>query len=199
VERIPVVMVHRALWEAPSFLLPEGYCINSFSSGDERLWAKIATAAGEFEKEEIALKHFHSEFGNREGELENRCFFLGTADQKKVGTAMAWYSDSSWGERCGRVHWVAIHPEYQGKGLGKPLVSAVLDYLKSLYSMAYLTTQTTSYKGINMYLDFGFEPYVKEGESYRGWEVLAERLKRSEIIDFLKKTKKLFPPGNGSL
>lgn len=188
-ERIPVAMVHRSISKAPSFLLPVGYTVGTYSSGDGRWWAEIETAAGEFDTEERALKQFRSEFDGKERELENRCFFLVNSAGRKIGTGMAWYSDSSWGERCGRVHWVAVHADYQGRGLGKALVSMVVDHLKTLYKTVYLTTQTTSYRAINLYLDFGFEPYVQAGESLRGWEILAGQLKRSEIIDFLKKTK----------
>ena len=60
----------------------------------------------------------------------------------------------------GRIHWVGIIPAFQGQGLSKPLLSAALARLTLDYRRAYLTTETTSYREINLYLSFGFMPDV---------------------------------------
>lgn len=93
--------------------------------------------------------------------MEERCFFLETDAGRVIGTATAWHHPSFHGARYGRLHWVAIHPEFQGRKLAKPLVGAAMRRLAELHRRAYLTTQTTSWKAVKIYLDFGFEPLAE--------------------------------------
>jgi hypothetical protein len=43
---------------------------------------------------------------------------------------------------------------------------------------AYLTTQTTSYPAVNLYLSFGFTPYLGADSVKEGWQLLEEVLHR---------------------
>lgn len=178
------------LREIPEHPLPTDYTLRLFDAGAptvwKRHWAEIETAAGEFSSPDRALERFDREFGGREQELAERCLFLlrpgstpagpiGTGDEV-IGTAMGWYDVAAPENPAGRIHWVGIRPEWQGRGLSKPLVSAALGILASRHDRAYLTTQTTSYVAVRLYLGLGFEPcLVREGES-RGWSILAELL-----------------------
>ncbi|WP_232193205.1 hypothetical protein [Mammaliicoccus sciuri] len=47
-ERIKLKMIRNQLDNIPEYELPEGYSIRLFKEGDERLWAEVETAAGEF-------------------------------------------------------------------------------------------------------------------------------------------------------
>ncbi|MCY1029022.1 GNAT family N-acetyltransferase, partial [Mammaliicoccus sciuri] len=79
----------------------------------------------------------------------------------------------------GRIHFVAIKPEYQGKKLSKPLLSAALNKLIELgHKEVFLTTQTTSYPAINMYLNYGFEPYDPDNADQKGWLMMEDILNR---------------------
>jgi len=113
-----------------------------------------------------ALERFEKEFGSYRDEMEERCFFIVHKENGRViGTATAWYNNDFKGERYGRVHWVGIHPDFQGKKLAKPLLAVVMMCLAKHHDKAYLTSQTTSYKAINMYLDFGFAPEITDDEA----------------------------------
>ena len=87
-------------------------------------------------------------------------------------------SCSGCGEERGRVHWVAIEPRFQGRGLAKPLLGAVMARLAHVHRTAYLTTQTTSYRAINLYLDFGFVPYLLAASCEEGWRLTEAALRR---------------------
>ncbi|MDB5082266.1 MAG: hypothetical protein JWP00_4190 [Chloroflexi bacterium] len=177
---ISLVMVRENMAGLPSFQLPEGYKIRTFVKGDEHLWAKIEKLAGEFDNEERALEHFQKEFGPFVAEMEDRCFILEDPQGEAIGTATAWYGTFE-NEIRGRVHWVGIVPGYQGKKLSKPLLGAVMMRLAAQYQKAYLTTQTKSYRAVNMYLDFGFVPY-NSNDSYEtyieGWQLMEGLLDR---------------------
>jgi ribosomal protein S18 acetylase RimI-like enzyme len=76
-------------------------------------------------------------------------------------------------------------PEFQGRKLAKPMMAAVMRRLAESHRKVYLTTQTTSAKAINMYLDFGFVPFFFSQDCKRAWGMLAEELNHPLLKDFL--------------
>jgi len=158
--------------------LPHGYYFRNFMDGDQEIWAHIETTAGEFSSIDKALKRFTDEFTGFESELRSRCFFLCDSNDRTIGTSMGWYGEDLNGEIIGRLHWIAIHPDYQGKKLGKPLVAMAIKRMQQSHTKAYLTSQTTSWKAINMYLDFGFKPFYFSHDCKKAWELLANKLNR---------------------
>jgi ribosomal protein S18 acetylase RimI-like enzyme len=176
-EYFSLTMVRDHLEDLPSFACPPGYTLRTFRPGDAAHWARIETLAGEFPSEEEALRHFEKEFGSHMHEVTERCFLLEDSQGVPIGTAMAWRGEFH-DEVRGRVHWVGIVPDSQGRGLSKPLLSAVMQHLAHDHSAAYLTTQTTSYRAVNLYLKFGFLPYLAGAEDARGWQIVEELLGR---------------------
>lgn len=179
-KEIPLVMVRDHMDYIPSFSCPSDYAIRTFIKGDERLWATIESLAGEFSNEEQALQHFEEEFGPFLSNMEDRCFLLEDRHGEAIGTATAWYGHFEWEER-GRVHWVGIVPNYQGRKLSKPLLSAVMARLAQDHQKTYLDTQTTSYQAVNLYLTFGFIPYLAHESDKEGW-LLMEHILHRKIL-----------------
>lgn len=180
-EPIPVVMVKEDLAVVPSFPLPPGYRLRYFRRGEGPLWAEIEVSVGEFSTMEQALAHFEKEFGPFPDEMEKRCLFLEDAAGRVIGTTTAWYNPSFRGKDYGRIHWVAIRPEWQGRKLGKPLFAAALRRLAEFHRRAYLTTQTTSARAIRMYLDFGFVPLITSDRCLTAWRLLASALQHPTL------------------
>ena len=67
---------------------------------------------------------FRREFGGGDAHLPARQLFVCDATGREVGTATAWFNDDDRGLHWGRIHWVAISPDCQGRGLGRALVAA---------------------------------------------------------------------------
>ena len=172
-EHIPLAMVREDLASLPSLALPEGYRLCTYRHGEENLWAAVEVSVGEFPTVDRALGHFEEEFGPYRDEMESRCVFLRDATDQVIGTTTAWYSRDFHGQEYGRIHWVAIHPDYQGRKLAKPLMAAALERLAESHKRAYLTTQTTSARAIRMYLDFDFVPFIRSERCREGWQLLA--------------------------
>jgi len=87
-------------------------------------------------------------------DMSKRCLFIENDHGETIATTTAWYGDLTGnGEILGRIHWVGVIPAYQGRKLSKPLLSATMNILANHHSSAYLTSQTTSYQAINMYLN----------------------------------------------
>ncbi|MGI6562487.1 MAG: GNAT family N-acetyltransferase [Clostridia bacterium] len=172
-------MIRPDLQWIPGYSLPDGYKLQLFQEKDEIRWAQIVCAAGEFPSVDDALKHFENEFSPYTEEMKKRCVFLTSPDNEYIGTTTAWYGDFQ-GERMGRIHWVAIKPEYQGRGLAKPMLSYALSVLAQYHDRAYLTTQTVSWKAVNMYLSFGFRPVKRSDDDEdfdTAWALIYEQLK----------------------
>lgn len=179
-EKLPVVMIREDLDGFPNMLLPDGYVLRKFVRGEERIWAQIETEAGLFPHLEGALQQFHSEFAPHLDEMERRCFFIETVDGEAIGTATAWFDPQFRDGQYGKIHWVAIRPPYQGRKLAKPLISALMNWFgNAAYGKVFLMSETTSYKAINLYLDYGFHPYKMYPSCDAAWQLLSSVLNRS--------------------
>ncbi|MEK3889486.1 GNAT family N-acetyltransferase [Bacillus sp. FSL K6-3431] len=178
-KRIPLKMVRKNLLNIPEYSLPTGFQMRLFEKGDEHNWTRVETNVDEFKNEKAALEHFTKEFGSLIDEMSTRCVFIEDKQGEVIATTTAWYGDLNGdGEISGRIHWVGVVPEYQGKKLSKPLLSAAMNILAQHHSKAYLTSQTTSYQAINMYLNYGFEPFITGPSCYEAWELMEKTLNR---------------------
>jgi ribosomal protein S18 acetylase RimI-like enzyme len=77
---------------------------------------------------------------------------------------------------CGYVHWVAVHPLHQKKGLAKILVVAVLRETKDVYGLnaSVLNVVDSSIPAINTYEQFGFKPELIEENNAARWAAIRE-------------------------
>ena len=178
-EIIKLLMVRENLDNILDYSLPNGYHFEYYKKGDMNAWVDIEVSALEFENEEKAVERFTSEFMDKEDELQERCLFIvDTESNKKIATIMAWMGTLH-DHKEGRIHWVSILPEYQGQGLSKPLLTRALNELKKWHHSVYLTTTTKNYKAINLYLSYGFEPYLETAEHIIGWKRIEELLNKN--------------------
>ena len=146
-----VIMTRPNLENIPVFELPPGFSIRPYQSGDDEVWWQI------HERADPLLAHrsgSHREFfGVDFDELRARQMFLMSPANQPIGTATAWHTS----EALGRVHWVAIVPEFQGRGLAKPLLSHIMVTLRELgHTRAILDTDTQRPRAIALYQSFGF-------------------------------------------
>ena len=176
-KRLRLKMVREDLANIPEYSLPPGFNFRLFKKGDEKTWANIETRVDEFDNEAAALERFRTEFGNHLEEMTERCLFIKNEQGEAIATTTAWYGDLR-GKMEGRIHWVGVVPEYQGRGLANPLLSEAMHLLSKHHDSAYLTSQTTSYQAINMYLNYGFEPFKTEDTCEEAWALMEDVLAR---------------------
>lgn len=173
---LPIAMIRPDLDDIPALSFPAGFRFRWYVAGDEQLWVAIQSAADAYN--EISLGLFQQEFGSDQRLLHERIFFLENPQGRAIGTAAAWFNSSYMGRPFGRVHWVAILPDFQGQGLGKPLMTIVCRRLRELgHDRAYLTTSTARIPAINLYLQFGFRPQTYEDAEADIWHRLRPYLK----------------------
>ena len=139
--------------------LPEGFHFEFYQEGDETEWAAIETAVSEFEDEAQALDYFQKKFAPFSKELKRRMLFITDSEGRKIGTCSAWWKELPDGTRYPLVHWVAVRPGYQGKGIAKAMLRRTLKQLQKLEAttLVYLHTQTWSHVAIRLYQKLGFE------------------------------------------
>lgn len=143
---------------------------------DEASWVRLETACEEFATVDAGHSKFATEFRPHLARLRERMFFLCRKEGGEVvGTASAWDKHID-GKLVGSLHWVAIHPDYQGRGLAKVVVGAALNRLREVgHTWAWLTTQTTSARAVKLYLRLGFVPFLRAerlSSDTEGWQFL---------------------------
>ena len=79
-----------------------------------------------------------------------RCLFACNENDEPVGTSFIWRSYGL----INTIGWYGVLPEYEGKGVGRAILSKIL---KNTQPPIYLHTQPTSARAVKLYSDFGFK------------------------------------------
>ncbi|MBX3014336.1 MAG: GNAT family N-acetyltransferase [Caldilineaceae bacterium] len=179
-------MVRPTLTNLPSFSLPAPYSLRWYQPGDEAAWVAIHVAADPFHTFTAAT--FAQEFAADRALLPTRQAYLCDSTGAPVGTTSAWFYTDEEGDAYGLVHWVALHPDHQGRGLAKPLLALVCHQLQELgHARAYLNTSTARLPAIRLYLQFGFVPQMRRDRAAtrQAWQEVQTQLAHPAIDDFL--------------
>ena len=183
---IPVGMYRAHMRDIPLFALPDGFVFRDFrapgddGSGDAGTWVRIQAAA-EAQFMQITHETFLNDFGGHESQLPGRSWFVTTEKGEDVASITAWWWDTppdcELQGRVGLIHWVARIPEYQGRKIGKAMMTKAMQRLARDHQVAYLNTSTIRIPAIRMYLDFGFLPDMKKNRADEAWSLVRESLK----------------------
>lgn len=173
-ENIGVTMVRDNMQDIPDFPFPKGFGVRCFRPGEGHIWTRIQRSAETFF--EIGDDLFEREFGSNLAALEDRSFFAISDSGEEVGTITAWWYVDKQDKKWGLIHWVAVHPDYQGRGLAKATMSVVMNRLKQSHDCACLHTSSGRIAAIKVYLDFGFQPAFDRENSQKAWSELASVL-----------------------
>ncbi len=173
----PVMMVCENLENPPACSLPAGYSWRWFKPGDQKTWLEIQSAAEPFRK--IHPQLFAEQFGNNESIIARRMLFVLDKNKRPIATGTAWFDDYFSDEKYGRIHWLAVIPEEQNRGLGKAMMTFLCQKLLDLgCAKAYLRTSAARPAAIHLYLKSGFVPFIREAGEQKCWnEILAKKCK----------------------
>ena len=188
-EGIPVAMARISLDNIPEYPLPAGYKFRLFKRGEELVWAQMQVDVGAFESIEKAMERFNSEFAPHINDFEKRCIFIVEGlTGRVIGTTTAWYHPECDGDDRGRIHWVAIIPEFQGRKLAKPMLAEAMRVLKACHhERVHLWSKTSAMKAIRMYLDFGFVPENVSERFEEAWRAVAGEIDHPALETFREK------------
>lgn len=134
--------------------LPAGYHVRTCRRDELEIWKAIhfddpVTAA--------AYHSYMTEYFERvyapKGELFfQTCLFVCDRSDRPLGTGFLWNAYDAFQT----VHWFKVVQEYEGRGIGRALLSIVMRDLDAAEYPVYLHTQPDSYRAIKLYSDFGF-------------------------------------------
>ena len=181
-KNIDVRMIREHMENIPDIPFPEGFSARNLRPGEGHIWTRIQRAAETFF--EIRDDLFQREFGKNLPALENRSFFVITDDGEEVGAITAWWIPHWRGKEWGMIHWVAVHPDYQGRGLAKPAMTVAMKRLKQSHDRAMLGTSTGRIVAIKVYLDFGFRPDLEANKSQEAWKEVASVLSHPTLEEY---------------
>lgn len=189
---IGVLMTKTDTFCYPRYALPEGFTFCGYHPGMEHAWAELMFSVEQTDTLEQAKDIFQREFLTSPLLLPEQCLFVLDSQGNTAAAASLWYGNH-FGKVLPRIHWVAAVPEYQGRGLVKALLTRLMDAYddKENGGFLYLTTQTWSYKAINLYSKFGFQSYMGEKpenwrsenfteENERAWEIIRQKIKEND-------------------
>jgi len=146
--------------------LPTDFSIRKCTPNDLKLWKEFP-----FDNEEEKNKYhdfmtnyFNDVYGSNVDEFYNRCLFVyDDLSNKPVATCFIWKAYS----RINTIHWFKTLKEYEGKGLGRALLSYIMKSLNDEDYPVYLHTQPGSFRAIGLYSDFGFKIVTNQKIGYR--------------------------------
>ena len=97
-------------------------------------------------------------------------------------------SDSSRSDvRCdkdtGRIHWLAIRPAFQGRGLAKAALFEALRIMAQWHQQAWLATSTGRAAAIRLYLHAGFQPDLRPAGAHDIWRRYRDQNPHPSLTD----------------
>jgi len=150
--------------------LPKKYTFRLCRRDELEIWKRIVV---EEQYVGYVTEYYEKVYAPREDEFFRRCLFVCDTDDKPVASTFIW---RSYGQ-INTVGWFRVLPEYEGKGLGRSILSEIF---KDTECPIYLHTQPTSARAIKLYSDFGFKLITDPVIGYRKNELC-------ESLPFLEK------------
>ena len=163
--------------EAPNFAafstLPQVFSFRSCRHNEINTWTRIVTEEAHIS---YAINFYENVYAKNADEFFKRCIFVCDAHDTPVGSSFIWRAYG----KINTVGWTRVLPEYEGKGLGRALLSEVL---RTADFPVYLHTQPSSICAIKLYSDLGFALITNEKIGYR----------KNNLSDSLQYMKKVVP------
>ena len=167
---IGVIMEKTDTSAYPKYELPAGFSFIKYKPGMGKQWAALNYEVDHVESLEEGEVIFKEEYqGCDLKTLEEKLVLVADENNNLAGVGSVWDGDL-FGKTQQRLHWIAVSSQYQNKGIAKAVISKSLDIYNNLGygGYIYLTSQTWSYKALNIYGRFGFKPYM--GEKPLNWD-----------------------------
>lgn len=151
-QRLCMVRPHlRDLVHTP---LPAGFYSRRLRPHETAAWTGIVRAAERFL--DLPDDLFEQQFGDDLEAAFDRCILVCDAQDRPVATATAWYDNAFRGGRWGRLHWLAVRPACQRRGLGRATLARALERLAELHDRCYLITDARRTVAVELYRRYGF-------------------------------------------
>lgn len=145
--------------------VPHGFSVRPARREEWDTWLTFPfdTRSGKETYRPFMVDYFNRVYRPKEADFWRACQFLCDKTDTPVGTCFLWRAYGT----VVTLHWFKVKKEWEGKGLGRALLSAVLATAKAEDGPIYLHTQPGSYRAIKLYTDFGFSLLTDPVIGYR--------------------------------
>ncbi|MFV0399485.1 MAG: GNAT family N-acetyltransferase [Oscillospiraceae bacterium] len=159
--------------------LPEGYSFRLCRKGELETWMALqADSPAQMEECRPVLEEYYEKVYAPKGDkFYSKCLFACDGNGTPVGTCFAWNSYDTFTA----IHWFKVAKGREGKGIGRAILSRVLEELTEKDYPVFLHTHPTSCRAIKLYSDFGFELLTDPVVGYRNNDL-------AECLPILEKT-----------
>lgn len=169
--------------------VPQGYSIRLIRPDELDFWKGMHfDDREEARRNEPAMTGFFQDVYAPKGDLfYQTCRLLCDGGGRPVGSCFAWRAYGA----VTTIHWFKVLRGEEGKGLGRALLSFVMEGIAREDFPVYLHTQPSSFRAIKLYTDFGFalltNPVIgrRENGLEEGLAILRERMPK-EAYDALR-------------
>ncbi|MCZ9840458.1 GNAT family N-acetyltransferase [Brachyspira hyodysenteriae] len=145
--------------------IPNGYHIRNCKRDELKLWFEFPFDNEEDKKNYRSFieQYFKDVYGSNEGLFFEKCLFICDENDTPVGTCFDWKAYNL----ITTIHWFKVKKEYEGQGIGRALISYVINSIDEKDFPIFLHTQAGSFRAIKLYTDLGFVLLTDEKIGYR--------------------------------
>lgn len=145
--------------------IPNDYHIRNCKRDELNLWLEFPFDNEEDKKsyKSFMEKYFKDVYGSNEDLFFEKCLFICNENDTPIGTCFDWKAYNS----ITTIHWLKVKKEYEGQGIGRALISYVLNSINEKDFPIFLNTQAGSFRAIKLYSDLGFILLTDEKIGYR--------------------------------
>ncbi len=135
--------------------MPKGFSIRCLKRNELDIWKSMPFDTLELAEEnyKYMTDFFESVYYPKIKEFFEKCLVVVNNEDKIVATCFAWKAY----EKITTIHWFKVLKEFEGKGIGRALLSVVMKQLNEKQFPIFLHTQPSSFRAIKLYSDFGFK------------------------------------------
>lgn len=146
--------------------IPKGFYIRSCKPNELDIWKAFPFDNDEDKKTyyNYMTEYFNNVYLERKDEFYHKCLFLcEDKTNKPVATCFIWKAYN----KINTIHWFKTIKQYEGKGLGRALLSYIMNSLDESDYPVFLHTQPGSFRAIGLYSSFGFKIVTNDVIGYR--------------------------------
>jgi GNAT superfamily N-acetyltransferase len=134
--------------------LPIDYSVRSCRPDELDIWKAMPFDDAELAKEYDGFMsdYFSTTYGGKEDQFFAKTLFVCDRQDQPIATCLIWKAY----DEFHTVQWFKVLKTHEGRGIGRALLSIVMQRLKPQDYPIYLHTQPSSFRAIKLYSDFGF-------------------------------------------
>jgi GNAT superfamily N-acetyltransferase len=134
--------------------MPTGFHVRNCRKSELETWKAIhfddVITAKKYH--EFMTNYFDEVYSDKADLFFKKCLFVCDKDDLPIGTCFIWEAYN----KINTLHWFKVIKHYEGKGIGRALLSIVMQDLNDEEYPVYLHTQPSSFCAIKLYSDIGF-------------------------------------------